>query len=605
MCGIFGSLYKNSEKVSANEIISSIDDLIRLSAKRGRDAIGLLLVDSQGHGSILKKALDPIEFLRQKRHHELIRNCHASNQGNLLILGQCRLSTAGSAIFEQNNQPHQVGKLIGVFNGLVTYIDGHKTSENFNRLEDKKRIHNDAINFFDYLSQEYQGADANFFKAVEGSANFIAVNLDEKKLIYGSNNGSLYVGENENHMIITSEKNFNPLKTSVVAGEVREYDLAISKNFELEVIKSTPFRKIKRCLKCILPATHPFIEFDDKGVCNYCRDYRNQKYLGKEKLSQFLDKYRKNNQEYDCIVGLSGGRDSCYALHYLKKEMGMNPIAYTYDWGLTTEKSRRNQSIMCEKLGVEHIIRSANLEKKRRYIRKNVTAWMKKPHLGMVPLFQAGDKDFFEYGRTLRKEFNIDLTVMGSGHQMEQREFMVGFTGLRQPTLHNNPDFYHHPLSVKVNLASRYILEYLKNPAYLNESFFDSIRAYIISFFSKTSDFLYLFRYIPWDESEIERVLREQYGWEADEKYGKNQWRMGDGQTAFNNFIYYHVAGLTEYDSFRSHQIREGLLTREEALNLVEAENQPKFESISEFFETVGLPFEEVIKRILAIDPIY
>ena len=42
----------------------------------------------------------------------------------------------------------------------------------------------------------------------------------------------------------------------------------------------------------------------------------------------------------------------------------MNPIAFTYDWGLTTDVSRINQSKICGKLGIEHIIRSANISKK-------------------------------------------------------------------------------------------------------------------------------------------------------------------------------------------------------------------------------------------------
>ena len=50
-------------------------------------------------------------------------------------------------------------------------------------------------------------------------------------------------------------------------------------------------------------------------------------------------------------------------------------------------------------------------------------------------------------------------------------------------------------------------------------------------------------------------VLENEYGWISDKSYGKNQWRMGDGQTAFNNFIYYTVAGFSEFDNFRSNQI--------------------------------------------------
>ena len=49
----------------------------------------------------------------------------------------------------------------------------------------------------------------------------------------------------------------------------------------------------------------------------------------------------------------------------------------------------------------------------------------------------------------------------------------------------------------------------------------------------------------------------------------KKSMGMGDGQTAFNNFVYYTLAGFSEYDNFRSNQIREGLITRKEGLSFV------------------------------------
>ena len=95
------------------------------------------------------------------------------------------------------------------------------------------------------------------------------------------------------------------------------------------------------------------------------------------------------------IVAFSGGRDSSYGLHYVKNVLGMNPIAFTYDWGMVTDLARRNCARVCGKLGVEHIIRSADITAKRRYVRKNIEAWLKKPELGMVTLFMAGDKEFY------------------------------------------------------------------------------------------------------------------------------------------------------------------------------------------------------------------
>ena len=81
-----------------------------------------------------------------------------------------------------------------------------------------------------------------------------------------------------------------------------------------------------------------------------------------------------------------------------------------------------------------------------------------------------------------------------------------------------------------------------------------------------------IFDYISWIETEVENILINKYDWETDPGT-TSTWRIGDGTTAFYNYIYYVVAGFTENDTFRSNQIREGLITRKEALRKLEIEN--------------------------------
>ena len=136
------------------------------------------------------------------------------------------------------------------------------------------------------------------------------------------------------------------------------------------------------------------MDIDSNGICRYCRNHKKFKYEGEKLLFKEVEKYKKNNGSPDCIVAVSGGRDSCYGLHYIKKILGMNPIAFTYDWGLVTDLARRNVSRVCGKLGIEHIYRTPDISFKRKNVRLNVEAWLKKPELGMIPLFMAGDKAF-------------------------------------------------------------------------------------------------------------------------------------------------------------------------------------------------------------------
>ena len=104
--------------------------------------------------------------------------------------------------------------------------------------------------------------------------------------------------------------------------------------------------------------------------------------------------YRRNEGP-ECIIPFSGGRDSCMGLHFAVNELGLRPITYTYDWGMVTDLARRNISRMTSQLGIENIIISANIAQKRKYIAKNLTAWLKSPDLAMLNILTAGDKHFF------------------------------------------------------------------------------------------------------------------------------------------------------------------------------------------------------------------
>ena len=70
----------------------------------------------------------------------------------------------------------------------------------------------------------------------------------------------------------------------------------------------------------------------------------------------------------------------------------------------------------------------------------------------------------------------------------------------------------------------------------------------------------------------IEDTLLGTYDWETAVDTSTT-WRIGDGTAGFYNYVYYTVAGFTEHDTFRSNQIREGEITREQALKMLEDEN--------------------------------
>ncbi|MBM3417347.1 MAG: glucosamine 6-phosphate synthetase [Bacteroidetes bacterium] len=372
--------------------------------------------------------------------------------------------------------------------------------------------------------------------------------------------------------------------------------------FSLLENNAEAIRKLRRCTKCLLPQTFPFIEYDLQGVCNYCNNYKPQnKVQPIENLKALVEPYRRKDGKPDCIVPFSGGRDSTYSLHIIKKELGLNPVAFTYDWGMVTDLARRNISRVCGKLGVENIIVSADIHWKRENIRKNVSAWLKYPSLGMIPLFMAGDKFFFYYTNQVKKQTGIDLNIWGINN-LENTEFKVGFAGL--PPEFNKKRIYSLSIFNQLKLFGYVAGNIMRSPGYINQSVWDSLGSFAARYIAPKKDYYHLFDYYRWDENEINDLIQHDYKWETAIDT-KSTWRIGDGTASFYNYIYHTVAGFSENDTFRSNQIREGMLTREQAMVLIEEDNLPRYETLRWYLEIIGLDFAEVIKVVNNIPKLY
>ncbi|MGY5874064.1 MAG: hypothetical protein RTV72_17580, partial [Candidatus Thorarchaeota archaeon] len=179
--------------------------------------------------------------------------------------------------------------------------------------------------------------------------------------------------KHETRKIIDHSPIFRSIDTRFIGVPISRLDTS-GDNPKLLFEKSKVFKGLRRCTRCILPETFPFIKFDDEGVCNYCRGYESPKrdlyHLchGRKALDRFIEPFRNYN-EPDCLVMISGGRDSCYALHYMKTVLEMNPVAYTYDWGMVTDLARRKISRKSGKICIENVIVSAVIRKKRSNVR--------------------------------------------------------------------------------------------------------------------------------------------------------------------------------------------------------------------------------------------
>ena len=599
----------------SNEIIDRdhFDQLVLHARQRGRDSSGLIFLDHNYYK--IERADFDIKKLISK----------ASPYKTSVIFGHSRLITNGL----NDNQPVFRNGICVIHNGIIVNDEEIWQKNNFTRQLkiDSEAIaaiaerHVEEFSCLDGLSERVLG----LCKGVVACA--VIVPSLGKAAIF-SNNGSLYLGELGTGHYFSSES--YPLK-QVGCRNIRQitknefiFDIPVSeqevvcsdrvgrvhnlipefqKNHIEERMLQYPQPDLKRCIKCILPETMPYISFDADGVCNYCHHYRPRNIpRPKEELFSLVESYRRVGEgEIDCIVPFSGGRDSCYGLHLIVNELKMKPVTYTYDWGMVTDLGRRNISRMCAELGVENIIIAADIEKKRRNITMNLKAWLKSPHLGMISILTAGDKHFFRFVETIKKQTGVNLNLWGV-NPLEVTHFKAGFLGV--PPDFDEKRVYMHGWRKQLEYQRLRFKAMLKSPGYFNRSLVDTLSGEYYRSFTEKKDYYHIFDYWHWDEQLIDDTLISKYDWETAVDTSTT-WRIGDGTAAFYNYIYYVVAGFTEHDTFRSNQIREGELSRDVALALVKEENQPRYENIRWYLDALGMDFSDVIQVVNSIPKLY
>ena len=133
---------------------------------------------------------------------------------------------------------------------------------------------------------------------------------------------------------------------------------------------------MKFCVKCVMPDTRPGISFNDQGVCSACQSYDNRKNIDYDKrfkeLQTLCDKYRGVNGEdgYDCMIAVSGGKDSHFQVYMFKEVLGMNPLLVSVEDNFKmTEAGKHNLKNISETFGCDLISMKPNLSAQKRMMK--------------------------------------------------------------------------------------------------------------------------------------------------------------------------------------------------------------------------------------------
>jgi hypothetical protein len=353
---------------------------------------------------------------------------------------------------------------------------------------------------------------------------------------------------------------------------------------------------MKICSACVLPESTPQIAFDENGVCNYCRSYSKFKYKGEKKLREVLDSHRRPNSQYDCMVPVSGGRDSTYTLLKLVREYKMKVLAVNYDNPFTDPLAKTNMDKAMEKLNVDLIRFKLKNNLHEKSFRSLLKAWYRRPNPALVPIMCSACHLMWLHMLRIAKQNDIHLLVSGND-PFEETAFKVRMVGGSETD------------DVESNFTSTIfgiVKEAIKNPTYLNPAcmpvmimgyLFGNHKAIGSKVYGYNVDKIELFSYIEWKEKEILSTIQKELNWASNRKFA-GTWRFDCKATCLKDFMYMKTIGMTERDDLYAKQVREGLITRGKALEKLKKENALYPDEIHRMLHRIGMRDTSFINKI-------
>ncbi|WP_317367060.1 N-acetyl sugar amidotransferase [uncultured Tyzzerella sp.] len=196
-------------------------------------------------------------------------------------------------------------------------------------------------------------------------------------------------------------------------------------------------KNIKYCKKCVMPNTRPGISFNSEGICSACVNYDNRDNIDYDErfkeLEKLCDKYRGMNGKngFDCAIAVSGGKDSHFQVHIMKEKLGMNPILFTVEDNFTATKAgAHNLKNISEEFGCNIISIKPNIKLQKALMRKTFEKYGKPTwfldrliytyplHMSLkfnTPLLVYGENVSFEYGGQDEKEVYSAREILKNG----------------------------------------------------------------------------------------------------------------------------------------------------------------------------------------------
>ena len=343
------------------------------------------------------------------------------------------------------------------------------------------------------------------------------------------------------------------------------------------------------CKRCLYPANaKPTIIIDEEGVCSGCRyhesrqriDWPERMEMLKEILFEHKVKAREANNPYDCIIPVSGGKDSHFQTYLMKEVFGMNPLLVTFNHIFNTSLGIRNLRNLVEKFGVDLIRFTANpssVHKISKYMLKTVGDLTWHYHAGIrtvpfqiavkykIPLIVWGEHGFAELTGVVTLEDMVEFTKW-----TRQEHDMRGY----EP---------HDLINDESGITEKDIFPYIYP---LDEEIEElDVRG------------IYLSNFYDWDALNHAKMMKNNYDFGLHpgprEKSFILHGKIDDHANDVHDYLKYLKFGYGRATDDASMEIRHGRMTREEGIELVKLYDHVKPSSLETYLDFLNISEQE------------
>jgi len=351
---------------------------------------------------------------------------------------------------------------------------------------------------------------------------------------------------------------------------------------------------MKYCSKCVYPMISAVpLAFDNDSKCSGCKSSSQKNEIDwdkrRKKFERLVEDYRcKSENNYDCIIPVSAGKDSYFQIHIIKKVLGLNPLLVTYNSNNYTSTGMKNLINMREAFNVDHIFFTPNIDVLKKLNRLGMQI--------MGDMNWHGHAGIFTYPIRTAVQLNIPLMIWGEH----------GFMDLGG--MHSYKDFVEFTYRFRHEHALRGY-EWSDIHEIANEYNEKLNKNELIPWMYPTDDEIekvavrgiYISNYFEWDANKHGQMMIDKYGFlESEEPFERTYRTMSNLDDMHENGIHDYMKFVKfGYGRATDHvckDIRSGVLSREDGIKIIKKRDPIKPKDLKRWLSYVGWTEEQFDK---------